>query len=155
MSNSRPGRPLDILVEAMGRINFGPQLAIDRKGIVGKVTLNGEELKDWEHYSLPLTDPGNWPFARKPAAGPSLYRGSSIWIRCRRHFPRPARLGQGPGLDQRPQPRPLLAVGPQQTLFVPAPWLKQGANEAIVLDLFEAQTRTLESHTGPIYDTPA
>jgi len=46
-------------------------------------------------------------------------------------------------------------VGPQQSLFVPAPWLRQGANEAIVLDLLEGQTRTIESHTDPIYDTPA
>jgi hypothetical protein len=33
--------------------------------------------------------------------------------------------------------------------------LKQGANEAIVLDLMEGKTRTLESHTDPIYETPA
>ena len=72
-----PGQPLDILVEAMGRVNFGPQLVNDRKGIVGKVTLNGEELKDWEHYSLPLADPARWPFTRKSAAGPSNGRPES------------------------------------------------------------------------------
>ena len=46
-------------------------------------------------------------------------------------------------------------IGPQQTLFLPAPWLKQGANEAIVLDLMDGKTRTLVSHTDPIYETPA
>jgi beta-galactosidase len=46
-------------------------------------------------------------------------------------------------------------VGPQQSLFVPAPWLKAGANEVIVLDLLEGQTRTLESRTDPVYETPA
>jgi beta-galactosidase len=40
-------------------------------------------------------------------------------------------------------------VGPQQSLFVPAPWLKTGANEVIVLDLLEGKTRTLESRTDP------
>jgi beta-galactosidase len=150
-----PGQPLDILVEAMGRVNFGPQLVNDRKGIVGKVTLNGEELKDWEHYSLPLADPARWPFTRKSAAGPSLYRGTF-------------RL-ESPGdtfLDMRGWGKGLVwinghnlgrywRVGPQQTLFVPAPWLKAGANEAIVLDLLEGKARALESRTDPIYDTPA
>jgi beta-galactosidase len=149
------GQPLDILVEAMGRINFGPQLVDDRKGIVGKVTLNGEELKPWLHYSLPLTDPAQWPFARKAASGPSLYRGTF-------------RL-DAPGdtfLDMRGWGKGLVwinghhlgrywRVGPQQTLFVPAPWLKTGANEAIVLDLEEGKTRTLESRTDPVYNTPA
>ncbi len=44
-----PGQPLDILVEGMGRVNFGPTMVNDRKGIFGKVTLNGDELKEWEH----------------------------------------------------------------------------------------------------------
>ena len=37
------GEPLDILVENMGRVNFGPRLVDDRKGIVGRVTLAGSE----------------------------------------------------------------------------------------------------------------
>jgi beta-galactosidase len=150
-----PGQPLDILVEGMGRVNFGPDLVSDRKGIVGKVTLNGEELKDWEHYSLPLNDPGKWPFARKSVSGPALYRGTfhldsvgDTFLDCR---------GWGKGLvwiNGHNLGR-YWKIGPQQTLFVPAPWLKQGANEAIVLDLMEGKTRTLESHTDPIYETPA
>jgi beta-galactosidase len=45
------------------------------------------------------------------------------------------------------------SVGPQQSLFVPAPWLKTGSNEVIVLDLLEGKTRTLASGTDPIYET--
>jgi beta-galactosidase len=148
-----PGQPLDILVEAMGRINFGPELVSDRKGIIGKVTLNGEELRDWEHYSLPLTDPAKWPFARTPVKGPALYRGTfhldtvgDTFLDCR---------GWGKGLvwiNGHNLGR-YWKIGPQQTLFVPAPWLQQGANEAIVLDLLESPTRTLASRTDPIYET--
>ena len=150
-----PGQPLDILVEGMGRINFGAQLVSDRKGIAGKVTLNGEELKDWEHFSLPLTDPEKWTFARNPDTGPSLYRGTF----------RLAALGDT-FLDMRGWGKGLVwinghnlgrywRVGPQQSLFVPAPWLKTGANEAIVLDLLDGKTRSLEARTDAIYETPA
>jgi beta-galactosidase len=150
-----PGQPLDILVEAMGRVNFGPQLLSDRKGIIGKVTLNGEELKDWEHYSLPLTDPGRWPFTRKPGAGPSLYRGSFRLDSLGDTFLDLRGWGKGLVWINGHNLGRYWRIGPQQSLFIPAPWLKQGANEVIVLDLYETKTRTLESHTDPIYDTPA
>jgi len=150
-----PGQPLDILVEAMGRVNFGPQLVSDRKGIIGKVTLNGEELKEWEHYSLPLTDPGQWPFARKPGTGPTLYRGTFNLSAVGDTFLDLRGWGKGLVWINGHNLGRYWKVGPQQSLFVPAPWLKQGANEAIVLDLMDAKSRTLESHTDAIYDTPA
>ena len=49
------GARLDILVENMGRINFGPAL-LDRKGITKSVTLGGQFLFGWEIYPLPLDD---------------------------------------------------------------------------------------------------
>ena len=150
-----PGQPLDILVEAMGRINFGPQLVNDRKGIFGKVTLNGEELNEWEHYSFPLTDPGQWPFARKPASGPSLYRGTFRLDTLGDTFFDLRGWGKGLVFINGHNLGRYWRIGPQQSLFVPAPWLKPGENEAIVLDLMEGTTRTLESHTDPVYDTPA
>jgi len=146
-----PGQPLDILVENMGRINFGPQLVNDRKGILGKVTFNGEELQDWDHYPLPLTDPSHWPFARKSTTAPALHR-SVFHLNA---------LGDT-FLDMRGWGKGLVWVnghnlgrywrtGPQQSLYLPAPWLKQGANEIIVLDLEESAHRTLESATDPVY----
>src|ERR1019366_2522840 len=50
-----PKPVLTILVEGMGRINFG-QAMIDRKGITDRVTLNGMTLMNWQVYSLPLKD---------------------------------------------------------------------------------------------------
>ena len=47
--------PLDILVENMGRINFGPRLLEDHKGITRTVTLDGAELAGWSMYRLPLS----------------------------------------------------------------------------------------------------
>jgi len=148
-----PGKPLDILVEAMGRINFGPQLVSDRKGILGKVTLDGEELKDWEHYSLPLSDVGRWPFSKKAAVGPSLYRGSFRLDAIGDTFLDMRGWGKGLVWVNGHNLGRYWSVGPQQSLFVPAPWLKEGANEVIVLDLLEGKTRTLESGTDPIYQT--
>jgi len=44
---------LEILVEAMGHINFGKNI-IDRKGITDSVTLSGTKLVNWQAYNLPM-----------------------------------------------------------------------------------------------------
>lgn len=46
---------MDILVENMGRVNYGPHLQ-DPKGILGNVTLNGAVLRNWTIYPLHLDD---------------------------------------------------------------------------------------------------
>jgi beta-galactosidase len=137
----KPGEPLDILVEAMGRINFGLRLVDDRKGIIGKVTLNREELKDWEHYSLPLGRP--------------LYRGTFHLDKVGDTFLDMRGWGKGLVWINGHNLGRYWRIGPQQSLFVPAPWLKTGDNQAVVLDLYGGKNRTLESHTEPVYDTPA
>jgi len=57
-------------------------------------------------------------------------------------------------LDQRSQRGRYWSVGPQQSLFVPAPWLKVGENEVIVLDLRSDGERTLVGGTRQIWDVP-
>ena len=51
----KEGATLDILVENMGRVNYGPHLQ-DPKGILGNVTLNGAVLRNWTIYPLHLDD---------------------------------------------------------------------------------------------------
>jgi beta-galactosidase len=148
------GQPLDILVENMGRINFGPQLVDDRKGILGKVTLNGEELNDWEHYPLPFPDPARWRFVRKPTAGPSLYRGTFHLTALGDTFLDMHGWGKGLVWVNGHNLGRYWRIGPQQSLYLPAPWLKLGVNKIIVLDLEETADRSIESAIDPIYATP-
>lgn len=46
---------LDILVENVGRINYGPSIC-DPKGIVGNVTINGNILTNWQIYPINLAN---------------------------------------------------------------------------------------------------
>ena len=43
-------------------------------------------------------------------------------------------------------------IGPTQTMYVPGPWLKQGRNEVIVLDLLGPQEPVLAGLEKPILD---
>jgi beta-galactosidase len=148
------GAPLDILVENMGRVNFGPQLVNDQKGIIGTVTFNGEQLKEWEHYPLPLADAGKWPFAKKAVSGPALHRGTFHLTALGDTFLDLRGWGKGIVWVNGHNLGRYWRIGPQQSLFLPAPWLKAGANEIVVLDLEEGGERAIQSGTDPVYATP-
>lgn len=150
-----PSKPLDILVENMGRINFGHQLVGERKGITERVTLDGRELTGWDIYPLPMDPPARLRFSESAKPGPAFYRGAFDY--------EPAGEASGTFLDMRGWGKGCVWVngrnlgrywhiGPQQTLFVPASWLKPGANEVVVLDLEQGGARTLAGLTDPVYE---
>jgi beta-galactosidase len=148
------GEPLNILVENMGRSNFGPLLVTERKGITGKVTFNGEEWTGWEVYPLPMTDVAQWPFAPAEAKAPALFRGTFRLDATGDTFLDTRGWGQGFVWINGHNLGRYWKIGPQQTLFVPAPWLRAGENEAIVLDLEDGGSRSLEGLTDAVYQTP-
>ncbi|MGZ3752494.1 MAG: glycoside hydrolase family 35 protein, partial [Mucilaginibacter sp.] len=47
---------LDVLVENMGRINFGKYLLQNKKGITGKVLFKGDEVINWKMFKFPFDD---------------------------------------------------------------------------------------------------
>jgi beta-galactosidase GanA len=135
---------LDILVENMGRVNYG-EIKGQRKGFQGEVSVDGNKVETWEHYPLEfnpefikdIQDSNEW---QKPAkvsqTMPSLYRGS-------------LRIEEKPEdtfLDMSEWTKGIVIVngfvigrywnvGPQQTLYVPWPVLNKGANDIIVFEL--------------------
>jgi beta-galactosidase len=146
--------PFDILVENMGRVNFGPNMLTERKGITEKVLLNGQELIGWETCLLPLGNVPALKFTTTPQEEPAFYRGvfnlpsigdtyldmrgwgkGNVWVN-----------GHNLGRYWR--------IGPQQSLFVPGVWLKKGKNEIVVLDLEDGRRRSVQGIKELIFETP-
>ena len=145
------GEPLDILVENMGRVNFGPRLVDDRKGIVGKVVLAGAELSGWENYPLPMTDLSGLRFSSSNLTGPAFLRGQFELSSLGDTFLDMRGWGKGyVWLNGRNLGR-YWKIGPQQSLFVPSPWLKKGRNQVVVLDLEPQGHPTLRGIKDPIW----
>lgn len=146
--------PLDILVENMGRVNFGQHMLTERKGITGKVTLGGEELTGWEIYTLPFDNLARLKFSAAPKAGPAFYRGA-FWLNATgdtyldmRGWGKGSVWVNGHNLGR------YWRIGPQQSLFAPAGWLKQGRNEIVILDLEEGGSRSMQGIKELIFETP-
>jgi beta-galactosidase len=138
------GEPLDILVENMGRVNFGPHLLDDRKGIVGPVTLAGSVLTGWENYALPMTDLSALRFSTSNVRGPAFLRGQFELSSLGDTFLDMRGWGKGYVWVNGHNLGRYWKIGPQQCLFLPATWLNKGINPVLVLDLEPADHRTLQ-----------
>jgi hypothetical protein len=141
---------LEIMVEAMGRINFG-QALIDRKGLTERVTLAGMTLMNWQMRPLPLHE--DWVQQLKPMAEARLDPRPGRFFKASFETTQPAdtfldlsQFGKGLVWVNGHNLGRFWGIGPQQRLYVPAPWLRQGRNEIIVLDLRSIQAGAIAGH---------
>jgi beta-galactosidase len=154
--NVKANDRLDVLVEGTGRINFSLELRNERQGISGPVTLAGKELIGWQVEPLPMNDLSTLHFGPilsrpRPANGPAFYRGHFNLQSVGDTFLDTRGWGKGAvWINGHPLGR-FWNVGPQQTLCVPAPYLKQGSNEVIVFTL-GGKTLRLRGLREPILD---
>lgn len=148
------GGILDILVDTHGHVNYGNQIGKDQKGLLGEATLNGENLIGWEHYPIPLDDIQPLKFSTIPVQGPAFYRTEFDLSAEGFTFLDMRGWGMGYVWVNGHNLGRYWSIGPQHTLFVPAPYLKLGKNEVIVLDLHEGAERTLAGSKTAIWDRP-
>ena len=149
----KKGQTLAILVEGMGRINFGRAIN-DPKGITGPVALKAEidgdevtwTLRDWACERIPDT----YAAARAavdnfmskdvevmahPEGRRGYYRGWFTLKKAGDTFLNMEAFGKGIVYVNGHAIGRYWSIGPQQTLYVPGCWLKKGKNEVIVLDI--------------------
>ncbi|MCX5208321.1 beta-galactosidase [Kitasatospora sp. NBC_00240] len=145
---------LDILVEGLGRTNFGHAL-VDRKGILESVALQNAgsltgTLTGWQTTLLPMTDAfvaNLTPRVTDPQRPGIFFRATVnltqvgdtyldmsgwtkgvVWVNGRN-------LGR------------YWQIGPQQRIYCPAPWLVQGANQIVIFDLHQVQPARISLHS--------
>ena len=153
MHTDQPDNTLDILVENGGRVNFGKHLRDQRKGIASPVTLAGKELRGWQIYPLPMDNPHTIMFKSEQTAvhGPAMYRGEFALTKTGDTFLDMRSLSKGVAWVNGHLLGRFWSLGPQQTLYVPAPWLKVGTNEVVIFDLEPRGTPKLSGLTAPVY----
>ncbi len=128
---------LEILVEGMGRINFA-QFMIDRKGITDRVTLNGMTLMDWQVYKLPFDQKYISQLRAAPtdsARRGNFFKGSFQLTEVADTYIDVSKYKKGIVWINGNNLGRFWEIGPQQRLFCPATWLKEGNNEIIIFDM--------------------
>lgn len=164
----REGAQLDILIEAMGRINFGVAIK-DFKGMISEVELglyrNGVKtdhvLKNWQTFNLPdeyefynsmkfepLTSLGDNGSQRIPGC----YKAEFDVEKPSDTFLNFETWGKGLVYVNGHAMGRIWEIGPQQTLYMPGCWLKEGKNEIIVFDIVGPNEAICEGLAEPLID---
>ena len=129
------GAMLDILMENMGRVNFGPQLEAQRKGIGQGVAVNGHWHTHWLQYPLPLERVEQIDFSKEYRAGlPGFYRFIFEAEELGDTFLDFEGWGKGCAFVNGFNIGRFWEIGPQKRLYIPAPLLKRGTNEIIIFE---------------------
>ena len=151
---------LAILVENTGRVNFAKPLRDERKGITGTVTLAGKPLVGsvpsavgtWAVRTMPMLDMPKpaWEHRQTPIATAAYYRETFNVPTPGDTFLDTRGWGKGTVWINGHHLGRFWDIGPQQTLYVPGPWLRKGANEIVVFDLMTPTQRTMSGLAAPI-----
>ncbi|HWT74978.1 MAG TPA: beta-galactosidase family protein [Mobilitalea sp.] len=137
------GSDISILMENMGRVNFGPLLERQRKGIDNCVQINGHQHMNWTHYSLPLDNLEKLDFSKGYKEGiPAFYRFEFDVEETGDTFIDMEGWGKGCAFINGFNLGRYWEIGPQKRLYLPAPLLKIGKNELI---LFETEGKSRDT----------
>lgn len=143
----KKGDKLQLLVENLGRVDYGPKVVEQQRGIIGNISVGVSTLSDWSSYSLPLQHAPEGAVAKSNttasnATSPQFFTGSFatdgadgaldtfvniphgikglVWVNGKL-------LGR------------YWVIGPQQSLYLPSTFLRKGdnnaQNEIVVLEL--------------------
>jgi len=147
---------LEILVENMGRINYGAEIVHNTKGIISPVKINDMEINgDWLMYKLPMDKyPDLNQYAKTDVyengaaqiqslkGKPIVYEGIFPLNEVGDTFIDMSKWGKGIVFVNGNNIGRYWKVGPQQTLFIPGVWLKKGENK---ISIFEQINDTLQT----------
>jgi beta-galactosidase len=145
---------LDILVEPMGRINFGHEMA-DHKGLIAPVTLGGTPLAGWTVFPLPLDAGALAGLAYGPAlagAGPAFWRARVTLEAAGDTFLDMRGWGKGVVWVNGHCLGRFWDIGPTQTAYAPGCWLRPGSNEVVILDVAGPSNPVVAGLAEPILD---
>lgn len=147
---------LDILVENMGRINYGAEIIRNKKGIISPIKINDYAISgNWKMYRLPFdTVPTLNNKSTAVLKNPALYSASFTVDKIGDIFLQMKNWGKGIVIVNGYNIGRYWNVGPQQTLYLPGSLLKKGKNSIQVFEqLNQIQNPVIESVTTPVLKT--
>lgn len=156
IDNAKSNAKISILVENLGRLNFGKYLNDNKKGITKMVTFNNQEVKSWKMFGFPFENVAKLKFRKAKAAerfeAPTIRRGYFNLKETADTYLDLSAFGKGSVWINGHHIGRYWNVGPQQTLYVPAPWLKKGKNEIVIFEMHKMGVNTIKGIDHPILD---
>jgi len=145
------GRRLTVLVEEQGRVNYAERLG-EAKGLIGPVTLDGVPIEGWRATPIGLDEVADRirgaAAGGRPQGRTGLIATFSLSEQADLHLDT-ATLGKGFVFVNGFLLGRYWRNGPQRTLYVPAPVVRVGSNEIVVIELERVTEPVVRFVPGP------
>ncbi len=128
---------LDILVENMGRINYGAEIVHNLKGIISPVMIDSFHIEgNWKMYRLPMNEEPDLQSYKSNyiKSHPVIYNGSFNLMKTGDTFLDMRSWGKGIVFVNGHNLGRYWHAGPQQTLYLPGCWLHKEKNTITIFE---------------------
>jgi beta-galactosidase len=145
---------LQIYVENIGRITYGPEILDNSKGLFGNIYLDGQEIEGWKISELKIkscTVPG-LNFSEASISTPGFHRatfeGSSLE---KEQYLDVSGWGMGEVWINGNYIGSFWEEEKQQSLMIPASILVSGENEVVIFEIKNNKMKTLKTTNSPVF----
>jgi len=152
---TKPGKHLlQIYVENIGRITYGPEITDNSKGLFGEVTIDGNELRNWKMLPLNIK---KYPLkdlifeSRTETETPGFYKGKFGLNTVSNNYLDISGWGMGEVWVNQKYVGSYWEEEKQRSILIPSEDLVKGENEIVVFELKNNQQKTMKLSQTPVF----
>lgn len=153
--NGKPGRYLlQLYVENIGRITYGPEILDNAKGIFGDITLDGNDIESWKMTPLNIKnfDVDKLNFGQNEhTPTPGFYKGTFNVDAVKNTYLDISGWGMGEVWVNNKYVGAYWEEEKQKSILIPSENLSQGTNELLVFELKNNQQKTMKLSQTPVF----
>jgi len=145
---------LQVYVENIGRITYGPEITDNSKGLFGEVTLDGNEVSNWKMIPLNIK---KYPIKdlkfenRAEAEIPGFYKGKFELSTAKNTYLDITGWGMGEVWVNQKYVGSYWEEEKQRSILIPSEDLVAGENEIVVFELKNNQQKTMKLSQTPVF----
>lgn len=152
---TNPGKYLlQIYVENIGRITYGPEITDNAKGLFGEITLAGNDIENWKMIPLNIN---KYPIKnlvfekRVDAEVPGFYKGTFQLNIVKNSYLDISGWGMGEVWLNQKYVGSYWEEEKQRSILIPSENLVSGENEIVVFELKNNQQKTMKLSQTPVF----
>jgi hypothetical protein len=145
---------LQLYVENIGRITYGPEILDNSKGLFGQVLLEGEDVENWTMIPLNIRNYKimNLTFdSRVNVQSPSFYKGTFKVDAVKNRYLDISGWGMGEVWINNTYLGSYSEQEKQQSILIQSDVLVSGDNEIVVFELKNSQQQTMKLSQSPVF----
>lgn len=151
----KPGsHVLQIYVENIGRITYGPEILDNSKGLFGNIYIDGQEIEGWEISELKIRDCSvtNLNFSETSISIPGFHRATfDVNSSGEEQYMDVSGWGMGEVWINGNYIGSFWEEEKQQSLMIPASILVTGENEIVIFEIKNNKTKTIKITNLPVF----